>query len=684
MGAGVLRFSSNPMLLVPDPNPMVAASVARNHQGAESHGTLMVGNLKKSGGLEKAVPFGIFHADHPPVYNLRLTRPETLESWVDSLHVNFMGTPLPMPYPAGAVKFGLPSLPSLSGLSLPTIGLPSIPWPNISLPLLAALQKLMDLVAWFLTLNSPIPPFISIMIAAILNDLIKKLKLAFPAISLTMPIEWFANLIFQMPLLQIPSILGNLLSFPAIAWPVIALLPQGILLHGPLPAIPGVDSAALRSLLDTLISAFTDWTGRVGAGFKVFLGFLASLADSLAGFIAALIANLNINISFPFPGIDLGQLPPAGTPWPAPWSPTSIVPLISWPSWMTAPIMANVPMSLPPGTGMAAAGPGCFAYTSVPGYYFQSQFVVKAKSSVTPGLYMQELFLEGSLSPTGVPTQKLGRITVCAQVLEDTLAPGIRPMGVLGSGGGVGAEAIGVPLMNRDDQFSAAPQKKYESEHHNDNVYVPGTELYPLPEGVVASALTAVQVYGGEPTDFVRGEGFEDIADATGNGPLYLVRLWRDVQEGMTHQQIVALPWLEEALIPGAHYSAELVEDVYDAQEQRVKHRIKITWSQPVQADPENPTPSTEWAEWETPLGTPAEYIELGDLPSATPPAQPRHPAVPTRTKYRLYCAGIVNTTGAVLNPAKTAVDLTNCVPRPQAGPLIFHYLVADGNVNNQ
>jgi hypothetical protein len=257
--------------------------------------------------------------------------------------------------------------------------------------------------------------------------MIDKIKLALPDLNLTINFEWLLGFLNKFNPLQLLGFLPSLISIPGSVWPKLLTIPIPQWPNLP-EATFDVDLSILQPTINTLLSVFEGALKELG----LFIRWLAGLGSILGSLLGALLNSLNLHISFPFPGIDFGQAPPAGTPWPGPFpAQTSVVPLITWPEWMKPPFIANIPASLPPGTSMAAFTSGTFAGTSMPGYLYHADFVLRVKSGLTPDIYSQQFFLEGTYSPAGAPLSRMAQITLTAQVLEPTLSPGIRPVGLL-------------------------------------------------------------------------------------------------------------------------------------------------------------------------------------------------------------------------------------------------------------
>ena len=92
----------------------------------------------------------------------------------------------------------------------------------------------------------------------------------------------------------------------------------------------------------------------------------------------------------------------------------------------------NIPCPLPPNVApFLSQTPGNFSFQSLPGFFYQSFFVVNIPSGLQPNVYTQNFYLSGSLSPSGAPLQKIAKITLVAQVLEENMTRGIRPFGSL-------------------------------------------------------------------------------------------------------------------------------------------------------------------------------------------------------------------------------------------------------------
>ena len=207
------------------------------------------------------------------------------------------------------------------------------------------------------------------------------------------------------------------------------------------------------------------------------------------------------------------------------------------------------------------------------------------------------------------------------------------------------------PYMNRLDQYLAAPQQIIPQDKQTSFTFVPGTYIYDLPE--LASNLNGLQVQNYEVSeDIIRSNsGLVDTVTCSGGAFSHLVRLYND---------------LEEALIPvGVYVIVDAGEQAYNDTTKRIDRTFTITFEATVGSSPTN---------WSFPLGTPASYIEKEDLPVAVAPPQPRTQAVLPGNKYRIYCEGMANATGAELINGGLKVDLTNCSPKPKAGPVIVYY----------
>lgn len=445
-----LTLNSNPSVLIPDPNPLVAASVANQHEGYESMTTLMLGNVRPDKATGKIVPVSIIHGSKPPLFNVTLKRTEELADWLDSCDVNFMGSVFPAIFPMGIAMIGIPSIPNPATLDIPSVGMPSIPAPSFSFSFPDVMSGLNNLIALFAQLgDSAMGAMAQMSLNTLLQDLIAKIKISLPDLSASIPIEWFVNLISKINPFELPSFLSKVITIPAIAWPelpklslpelgTISLpnLPQYLSLKLPaLAAIPSFDFSVLAEAVNTMRQAFSDASGKISDGFFILVKWLEALKDNLVQLATSMLGQINIPISFTFPGLPYLSLPPAFTPWPTFFSPAGVIPTVTWPSWMKPPGIATIPLPIPPNAApFSTAGSGVFAFQSLPGSVYQSFFAVNIKEGLKPGVYTQSFYVEGSASPSGTPLQKLGKITLVCQVLEETLSPGIRPFGAVSYG----------------------------------------------------------------------------------------------------------------------------------------------------------------------------------------------------------------------------------------------------------
>jgi hypothetical protein len=247
------------------------------------------------------------------------------------------------------------------------------------------------------------------------------------------------------------------------------------------------------------------------------------------------------------------------------------------------------------------------------------------------------------------------------------------------------------PLMNRLDQFLAAPNQTYLEDYNEFITYVEGIAEYPLAR--VASRLKAIVLSTSIPSQVYFKTSTSVTLELTGNSAFYLVRMYQDPGTG---------EYLEEALIPSTEYSIEFVQDLLDSNTGLITKRFQLNWAVPPDPfsypEPEGylgPWPPAP-LDWAYPLGTPAAYIPRKQLPVPQRPlgvnseAVPYNPVVLSGNPFRVYTTGMANIQNLSQAKIKTikvdgldssSLDMATVQPAPEAGPMMVYYQVPEGNL---